>query len=134
MPDQLTFRNTPCASCPYRRDVPSGIWHESEYDKLVDYDQDTALQPVAPFLCHDADRHSVLCRGWYETHGEDLLAVRLCRAMGKLDAEPPEACGVPRFESGQAAAEHGRRDIDKPGIAACRRIDKLQQKHPTLRK
>jgi hypothetical protein len=27
-------RKTPCASCPYRRDCPSGVWSEDEYAKL----------------------------------------------------------------------------------------------------
>lgn len=25
-----------CESCPYRRDVPSGIWDRSEYAKLTE--------------------------------------------------------------------------------------------------
>lgn len=24
----------PCGTCPYRRDVPAGIWHGEEYAKL----------------------------------------------------------------------------------------------------
>lgn len=31
---KLTPRKTPCASCPYRKDVPSGVWEASEYEKL----------------------------------------------------------------------------------------------------
>lgn len=42
----------PCASCPYRRDVPSGIWAAEEYAKLPAYDADTPFQPPHLFLCH----------------------------------------------------------------------------------
>jgi hypothetical protein len=28
----------PCESCPYRKDVPSGVWSEGEYRKLPQYD------------------------------------------------------------------------------------------------
>nr|WP_280343300.1 DUF6283 family protein [Nocardia neocaledoniensis] len=27
----------PCVSCPYRRDVPSGVWDFGEYEKLRGY-------------------------------------------------------------------------------------------------
>ena len=36
----------PCGSCPYRKDVPSGVWAVSEYLKLVEYDRPTGEQPV----------------------------------------------------------------------------------------
>ncbi|WP_336794377.1 DUF6283 family protein [Gordonia malaquae] len=45
----------PCESCPYRRDVPSGVWAESEYEKLRAYDAPTGEQPVRLFLCHQYD-------------------------------------------------------------------------------
>nr|WP_239003987.1 DUF6283 family protein [Nocardia panacis] len=57
----------PCASCPYRRDVPSGIWHESEYNKLRSYDLDTAYQPTALFECHQTEPDTPaarMCAGW----------------------------------------------------------------------
>lgn len=44
---KLTLRDNPCHSCPYRRDVPSGVWATEEYDKLLPYDADTASQPSA---------------------------------------------------------------------------------------
>ena len=29
-------RSQPCSSCPYRKDVPSGVWAHHEYEKLRD--------------------------------------------------------------------------------------------------
>ena len=51
-----------CASCPYRKDVPSGIWEQSEYDKLPKYDGETWEQAGALFMCHLRD--GCLCGGW----------------------------------------------------------------------
>jgi hypothetical protein len=34
MPGLIGPRRRPCSSCPYRRDVPSGLWSAEEYDKL----------------------------------------------------------------------------------------------------
>jgi hypothetical protein len=38
--EALTCAARPCASCPYRKDVPSGIWAAHEYTKLLAYDGD----------------------------------------------------------------------------------------------
>jgi hypothetical protein len=57
----------PCGSCPYRRDVPSGIWDASEYAKLPGYDAGWPdEQPTAAFFCHQQDDE--LCSGWVGCH------------------------------------------------------------------
>lgn len=128
---RLTFRNTPCVSCPYRCDVPAGLWDVIEYFKLLDYDEATGDQPTSTFLCHDADRDTVLCRGWWEVHGEELLAVQLLQGHGCVEM-PENECAVPCFPSGFDAAAHGLSGLDDPGIAACRMYEKLKQRHPEL--
>ncbi len=121
---------SPCGVCPYRRDVPSGIWEAIEYDKLVAYDPPTSEQPMAPFACHaDSNR---LCHGWAVCHSSrghecELLALRI---LGVRDVPEP---AVPLFRSGQEAADHGKRDVSAPKRAARERIEKLVRKHPRLR-
>lgn len=124
----------PCKSCPYRQDVPSGVWHEEEYDKLPAYDGEIIQQLQAGatqlFMCHQRDGN--LCAGWLATHGSDnLLALRLTREV--LDAqvwgyESP----VPVWSSGQEACDHGKREIDAPSAKASRIVDRLLDKHPDL--
>ena len=73
----------PCASCPYRCDVPSGVWDEDEYLKLPDYDEATGEQPPGVFLCHQDDER--VCSGWAGTHDtEDLLSLRLAVSLGAM--------------------------------------------------
>ena len=101
----------PCASCPYRRDVPSGVWSEGEYVKLPDYDLATGDQPLGVFCCHQDDDR--VCSGWAGTHdGEHLLALRMAQAGRQMTAEAVEATieyvsPVPLFESGAEACAHG---------------------------
>lgn len=116
----------PCGSCPYRRDVPAGLWHESEYDKLPNYDEPTWAQPPALFMCHQQD--GCLCGGWLLTHGTDnLLALRF--HARQLDPSVWDyAPDVPVFNSGREAAEHGKSQIDNPSPAARRKIDGLIRK------
>jgi len=123
----ITPRKRPCASCPYRRDVPSGVWEAHEYDKLCGYDGDTAAQAMAgafeAFFCHAKDGH--LCAGWVGCHDmHENLAIRL---RGDLDYDTilNYRSPVPLFTSGAEAAAHGKRDIASPGPAARRKIGQL---------
>ena len=122
----------PCGSCPYRHDVPSGVWHPSEYAKLPAYDNDTAGQPPHLFLCHQQDGR--VCAGWAGCHdGAHLLALRVAAMSGTLTDDDLEATinyvsPVPLFGSGAEAAAHGLTDVDQPDERACRTIDSLTRK------
>lgn len=119
---------SPCGSCPYRRDVPPGIWHPSEYDKLPAYDGETWEQSPSLFLCHQRDGH--LCAGWLACHDTDhLLALRLHRV-------DPSAFGyvspVPVFGSGAEARDHGLSAIADPPTDARRMIaglTRMKERH-----
>ncbi|WP_199745505.1 DUF6283 family protein [Amycolatopsis sp. WAC 04182] len=137
----------PCRTCPYRRDVPSGVWDITEYDKLPRYDQDTGQQPTAVFQCHltDEDKHPVkhrrsdgtegglarICAGWAGCHdGDTLLSLRVAVRSGVISLETAERTRaydspVPLWESGAAAAAHGVGAILNPPDEARRAIDKL---------
>jgi hypothetical protein len=121
-------RPRPCASCPYRRNVPSGVWDASEYAKLPEYDLDMHEQPPGAFGCHQAD--GSICSGWLGYRDPlDLLAVRLGLSAGLLD----ESCAdyrtdVPLFASGAEAEAHGLQDVENPGPEAGAVIRKLERK------
>jgi hypothetical protein len=109
--DKITPRRKPCASCPYRRGVPSGIWAAEEYDKLTAYDGETFEQPPGVFMCHQADE---VCSGWATVHGTpDSLSLRLAHSQGEDVTEVlAYSSPVPCFSSGAEAAEHGKREIE----------------------
>lgn len=124
----LGVAKRPCGSCPYRKDVPSGVWSENEYQKLPDYDNDMPEQPQARFDCHQRDGN--LCAGWLACHGpENLLSLRIAHILGRVIV--PEVwtykTDVPVFASGQEACEHGMAEVDNPGPEALALIAKLQQ-------
>lgn len=120
-------RPRPCASCPFRCDVPSGVWAADEYDKLTRYDGETYEQSFVPFGCHQGNDNE-LCSGWlaHSGHPEDLLAVRVGISNGTVSPEAAEyTTTVKLFPSGAAAAEHGKRDLLHPGENAAKVIDKV---------
>ena len=124
----------PCNSCPYRVDVPSGIWHPEEYVRLTAYDAPTGEQPAAVFLCHQTnagDPSARVCAGWAGCHGSELLALRLAASSGAMDAAEVAAAmdytsPVELWPTGADAAAHGLRDITDPGPAAQALIEKIR--------
>lgn len=125
------IRKTACRSCPYRRDVPSGVWSPDEYAKLPPYDAPTGEQPFAAFACHATP--ALACHGWAVVHSarghaHDLLALRLY-----APGEPIPAARVPLFSSGAEAAAHGLRDVECPGEDARAAVALLMDKHARLR-
>jgi hypothetical protein len=120
----------PCGTCPYRKDVPSGVWAASEYEKLPAYDNDTIMQPMGLFHCHQQDGR--LCAGWVACHDmENNFALRLnARHLTDevIDAVLDYDTDVPLWASGQEAHDHGVAEVDEPTWEARRKIDNLLRK------
>jgi len=117
----------PCGSCPYRRDVPAGVWAVEEYEKLPPYDAETTHQPTGVFLCHQQNGRA--CAGWVAVHDMGhSLALRLAVARGSVDdlaAFIDYSTTTPLWGSGREAAEHGIAGVKEPDESACRVIAKL---------
>lgn len=121
----MSVRSAPCGACPYRCDVPPGVWHHDEYDKLRLYDEVTAYQPPEAFSCHATP--DGLCHGWAVVHSNrghefELLALR-------LKPTPVPAPIVALFGSGNDAADHGQ---STPNAAAEDVASRLLRKYPRL--
>jgi hypothetical protein len=124
----------PCATCPYRRDVPSGVWAAMEYAKLPAYDAPTGEQPFGVFMCH-ADPKG-LCTGWVQCHSRRphefaLLALRLAEIDSDVWRIAMMAPLVKLFRTGAAAAKHGMRALARPGKKARAAIERLTKKRHT---
>lgn len=132
----------PCGSCPYRRDVPSGLWDRTEYEKLSGYDGEIGDQFMAGatgvFMCHQQDGHA--CAGWVGCHNmEETGGFRLACSSGSIDEADQEAfldyeCAVPLFASGKEAADHGLARVESPPpetIRAAKRLRRKLQREPS---
>lgn len=119
----------PCNTCPYARSTPAGIWHEEEYAKLPDYDNETN-PTIATFHCHQENATNIptVCRGWLGTH-KDSLAVRFAQAVGTLRPEDvPVYDDSTLYSSGEEAAQAGTRDPDEVDEAARKAMTRLLRK------
>jgi hypothetical protein len=133
MKEILTCAARPCASCPYRKDAPSGLWSQDEYDKLPIYDGEITDQvfkgAFAVFMCHQKD--GTLCAGWVAAHGpHELLALRVAGMHGERIDESvwDYKTDIPVFSSGAEAREHGMRDMANPGSKARKLMGKFLEK------
>lgn len=127
----------PCSSCPYRRDIPSGVWSEEDYEKLRGYDKETHDQfGIGMFQCHqnDADDDRArLCGGWTAVHGPESLALRLAVVTGELPGSVMSyETKVPLFGSGNEAADYGEEEIDCPGEEAEAMMAKITRTRPRV--
>lgn len=124
----------PCESCPYRRDVPSGVWHPDEYAKLPLYDRPTGEQPPGVFQCHQGNGRT--CGGWAGCHDmNESMGLRLAAGMGLLPEEELAAIRayvspVPLWASGAEAAAHGLAELAAPGMEAAVMVTRLRRKAP----
>ena len=132
MTERLHVAPRGCSTCPYRRDVPPGIWEREEYEKLRMFDRDVSRMEdptpaLAIFLCHQTPMTGVetLCRGWLSTH-RDSVAVRLGVTMNKIDPDliPDEEESL-YYSSGTEACEAGIAHVDDPPPEAVRASSKL---------
>lgn len=135
-----------CSSCPYRRDVPSGVWAREHYELLRDMDSrrtikvpmlgpnDETVMVDAPnpnpgtFHCHqsNATGRPTVCRGWLSVE-RNSIGVRLLASFGGIEYEdiPDEDESATYYSSGTEAAEAGLRDIENPSSEArllCRKL------------
>ena len=125
-----TQRKEPCPQCPYVRTTPSGIWHQTEYEKLPKYDpqkidvNDELFElnlDTSVFHCHHTnDQKDIICQGWLDCHGADqLLGIRMAHFRGKLpDNFDYEPSGADVYATGKEAMDHGTKEIEKPGREA----------------
>lgn len=124
-PRKMNVLPGPCTTCPYRKDVPAGIWSAEEYEKLRGYDDPQTS--FAAFLCHQSPEigRDTLCRGWLSVHCESvaarllLLAKRITRSQ--LYATVKEVL----YASGNEAADAGLRGVARPSRQAKRAIRRL---------
>jgi len=122
----------PCGSCPYRQDVPSGVWAPEEYAKLIGYDRPTGEQPMGVFYCHQQDGR--ICAGWAGCHDMDNnLGLRIAAAFGHISQEVLVATltyttKVRLFATGLLAAEHGLAAVDEPDERAKKVVSKIERK------
>lgn len=123
-------RPRPCGACPYRRDVPPGVWAPEEYEKLGTYATTADGEiTIAPFGCHASPE--LLCNGWANVERDSIAMRFLEMREGPIDVPPSN---VPLYDTGAEARDAGLAGVTEPDRAARATMARLAAKHPRLRR
>lgn len=123
--ETLAMNREPCASCPYRRDTPPGIWAAEEYRKLPAWD--TQFGGNGVFLCHHTPQieRKTVCRGWLVVHGDNITARLTAMSGVELTEENKKMTVAPLYRSGAEACKAGLRGVARPPEKAKAVIQKI---------
>lgn len=111
----------PCAQCPWRKDVPTGVFPAEAYRISAHTAEDAAL---STFACHMSGAGSPrTCAGFLLRNSVHNLQVRIQLAQGRLDLRKVEDGGLPLYASYREMAIANGVPPDDPAIARCRADD-----------
>lgn len=108
----------PCPQCPWRADLPTGVFPPEAYRHSASTAYDMAPNT---FACHMAGPDSPKdCAGFLMRGADHNLAVRLKIIRKALDPRQISDGGFPLYDSYRAMAEANGVDPDDPALARCR--------------
>ena len=105
------------------------MWAAEEYLLLPRYDRTTPNQPHGIFLCHQNDGR--VCAGWCGCHDmTESLGLRIAIHMNLVEVEVAReiveyVSPVPLFATGAEACRHGLAELENPGEAAMKLVEKI---------
>jgi hypothetical protein len=120
MPDKPYFsRQQPCKDCPYRCDAPLQQWDKSQFQRLLEVENDDMGNT---YLCHRND--GAACAGWLlDQHRRHLpsISLRMKLAAHRVPHSWLEGLSspVPLYQSVQAMVE-----ANYPGLSIGRAYPK----------
>jgi hypothetical protein len=111
------YMRQPCAQCPWRRDVPTGVFPAEAFRISASTAYDQAMEM---FACHmsGVDRMST-CAGFLLSNAHHNLGVRFATLSGKIDLTQVES-HVPLYGSYREMAEANGVEPRDPVLRHCR--------------
>lgn len=117
-PDQHNHCTKPCPQCPWRRDVPTGVFPAEAFriSAPTAYDMATRV-----FACHMAAVDSPrTCAGFLLRGALHSLTIRLALMQRRLDPRRVSDGGFPLYRSYREMAEANGVAADDPVLGPCR--------------
>lgn len=117
-PGPLAYQRRPCGGCPWRTDVPTGVFPAEAFRLSAHTAYDLA---DASFACHEMGaENSGLCAGFLLRGADDNLDIRWARMKGEYDPTLVTDGGAPLYDSYRAMAEANGVPADDPILEPCR--------------
>lgn len=112
-----SYCRRPCPECPWRTDVPVGVFPAEAFriSAPTAYDMATRV-----FACHMAGRGKPRTCAGFLMRAHHNLSVRLGMIQGRIDPRQLSEDGVPLYEDYRAMAEANGVAADDPVLGPCR--------------
>lgn len=118
-------RREPCEQCPWRADLPTGVFPAEAYRISANTAYDASFNT---FACHmSGSEKPATCAGFLLRNADNNLGVRFAAAQGVLKT-PITDGGFPLYDSYRAMAIANGVDPDDPALANCRGNNDYWQK------
>lgn len=93
--DKFVHRKSPCEQCPWREDVPTGVFPAEAFRESAHTAYDMSL---STFACHMAGPSTpATCAGFLLRHSENNLQIRMSRMLGRFDDNGLNDGGFPIY-------------------------------------
>jgi len=112
-----SYRREPCPECPWRTDVPTGVFPAEAFRHSARTAADMA---ESLFGCHMAGPETPqTCAGFLLRNAEHNLAVRIAIASGRIDPDKVRET-APLYDNYRAMAIANGVDENDPALVQCR--------------
>jgi hypothetical protein len=111
------FRKNPCPECPWRKDVPTGVFPADAFRTSANTACDAS---VRIFACHMSGTEAPLaCAGFLLQNADNNIAVRIASSMGRFDPDQVSS-RAPLYDNYREMAIANGVDSDDASLADCR--------------
>ena len=111
-------RRVPCAECPWRMDVPTGVFPPDAFRTSANTAYDGAIKT---FGCHMSKKTAPhTCAGFLHRHAENNIGVRLSLNGERIDLDTVSDGGLPVYPSYREMAIANGVPADDPALAEVR--------------
>lgn len=111
-------RRKPCKECPWRMDVPAGVFPPDAFRESAPTAYDSAIKT---FGCHmNKVTASATCAGFLLRHGENNIGVRLALSGERIELDEVEDGGLPIYPSYREMAAANGVPADDPVLDQVR--------------
>lgn len=110
-------RREPCEQCPWRKDLPTGVFPAEAYRQSASTAYDQAFNT---FACHmSGSKNPATCAGFLLQNADNNVGVRLMAMDGRIKG-PITDGGKPLYDSYKDMAVANGVDPDDPVLSLCR--------------
>lgn len=118
---RFAYRSKPCAQCPWRSDLPTGVFPAAAFRHSANTTYDMSERT---FACHQQGKDKpATCAGFLLRGADHNLGVRMAIMRERYNPQAINDGGFPLYRSYRAMAVANGVAPDDPALAACRGAD-----------